>query len=284
MRVTGLVRDHSNRLSWLKALTLAGCIAPAVVILAQWYAGALGSRPINEAIHQTGLWTVRLLVISLAVSPLRVLLEWSRLLLIRRIVGVATACYAIAHLILFAYDQKWDPLKVVSEIALRFYLTVGFVALVGLMVLAVTSTDDWQRRLGPGWRKLHKTVYLIGALALYHYGVQSKADISGAVFLTGLFIWLMLWRLEKRRWQPKLWPLSLLAVGAGVAAAVFEAAWYALRNNINPMRVLISNASFAFGPRPAVMVAMVGVTVIAVVAFRRWSKRRPFPTGGMRRA
>ena len=277
MAITGLVRDHAGRLSALKSITLLLMLWPGVALAIQYFTADLGPRPITELIHGTGLWTIRLLMVTLAVTPARALLDWSRVVMLRRMIGVGAACYACAHLILFCVDHKWNMIMVVSEIALRFYLTVGFVTLLGLLALAVTSTDGWQKRLGQRWKKLHKIVYVLGFLALFHYAVQSKADVTDAVFLAGLFAWLVFWRLLPRRYQGKLWPLPELALAAGLTAALLEAGWYTVRNGVNPLRVLSANLDIDYGPRPAVSVAAALLTLAVVVAVRRVAKRRLMP-------
>ena len=110
--------------------------------------GWLEPRPFNEAIHQFGLWTIRLIFLALAVTPLRQILQWPRLILVRRMIGVAAFAYAITHLTLYTADQMFDLAKVASEIVHRIYLTIGFTAVLGLSALAATSTDGMIRRLG----------------------------------------------------------------------------------------------------------------------------------------
>ncbi len=288
MKITGLVRDPAGRLSALKAAVLLLMLWPGVDLALSWHFDELGPRPVTEVIHGTGLWAIRLLLISLAVTPARALLDWPRVVMLRRNVGVGAACYAVAHLLLFCVDHKWNLWMVVSEIALRFYLTIGFVVLLGLVALAITSTDRWQKRLGQRWKQLHKIVYPLGILALFHYAIQSKADVSDAVFLAGLFAWLMFWRLAPRRWQTKLWPLPEFAIAAGLTAALLEAAWYGVRNGVNPLMVLSANLDIEYGPRPAVAAALAGFVLLAAVAGRKLTKKfaksRAMPKGAVRRA
>jgi len=158
------------------------------------------------------------------------------------------------------------------------------VALLGLLALLVTSTDDWQKSLGARWKKLHKLVFPIAVMVLFHYAVQSKADVSDAVFLVGLFAWLMFWRAVPRRYQTKLWPLPAFALGAGLLAALAEAGWYMVRNGVNGWMVLQANLDVTFGPRPAVAVVLVGFGVLALAAARKFLKRRRLPSGAVRRA
>ena len=284
MRATGLVRDPAGRFSWLKTAVLLGALVPAVVLALRAQAHDLGPRPITEAIHVTGLWTIRFLLLSLAVTPARAVLDWGRVVMLRRMLGVTAACYAVAHLTLFAFDQKWNFFHVAREIALRFYLTIGFVALLGLLALAFTSTDGWQRRLGARWKKLHRLAYGIAVLGLFHYAIQSKADVTGAVLLAGFFAWLMFWRRLPRRWQQRAWPILPLTLAAGATASVIEAAWYAVRNHVNPMLVWATNLDLSYGPRSSVWVLIVGVALFGVASLRRLGRRRAMPRGAVRRA
>jgi sulfoxide reductase heme-binding subunit YedZ len=219
------------------------------------------------------LWAILLLLVSLAVTPARAVLDWPRVVLLRRMIGVAAACYATAHLAIYCLDQNFNLFKVMTEILSRFYLTVGWFTLVGLLALAITSTDGWQKSLGRDWKRLHKIIYALGVMALFHYAVQLKLEISDAVFLAGLFTWLMLWRVMPRRWQARLWPLPELALAAGLIAAVLEAGWYGVRNGVNVVAVLSANLDVMFGPRPAVAVVIAGFAVLLVAAARKLAKR-----------
>src|ERR1700742_2795221 len=98
----------------------------------------LGARPLNEAIHQIGLWTIRLIFVALTVTPARQILQWSRLLIVRRMIGVGACAYALVHLLLYMGDQAFDFGKIATEIVVRIYLTIGFIAVLGLVALAVT--------------------------------------------------------------------------------------------------------------------------------------------------
>ena len=124
--------DHAGRFSALKAAVLAFALYPALWLALRWGLADLGPRPLTEAIHRSGDWAVRFLVFSLAVTPARAVLDWPRILLVRRILGVAAAMYALLHLLLYVADQKWNLWTVASEIVLRFYLTVGFVVVLWL--------------------------------------------------------------------------------------------------------------------------------------------------------
>jgi sulfoxide reductase heme-binding subunit YedZ len=262
-------RDRHGRFLPLKAVVLAASFIPGVVLAFWWAKGMLGGRPVTEVIHGTGDWAIRYLLISLAITPAARVLNWPRLLLVRRIVGLTALAYALTHLTLFVVDQNFHLVVAATEILRRFYLTIGFAVLLGLSVLGVTSTDGWAQRLGRRWKLLHRSIYVLGAIALLHYFIQSKANVSEPVFFSGLFAWLMAWRALPMAWQRSLVALLGLAVMAPIAAAGLEFTWYALATGINPWRVLAASETLRFGLRPAHYVALVGLAVVVLVGLRR---------------
>ena len=275
-------RDRQGRFSALKAATLALCLAPGATVAFWLLAGTLGGRPIKAALLWIGLWTVRFIMIALAVTPLATVLNWPRLLLLRRMAGVTAGAYALAHLTLYAVDQNLRLGLVAGEILHRFYLTIGFVALLGLAALTVTSTDAAVRRMGKGWGRLHRLAYPIGALALLHYFIQSKANVSEPVFLAGLYAWLMLWRLTPKAWRGSVVLYPALALATAGAAAGIEFAWYALATGIDPWRVLAANETLRFGLRPAHWAGLAALALLLPALARRPRRRRDpggFPRG-----
>ncbi len=278
-----------QKIFWLRLATLVGLCLPALELAWRWYTDELGPRPVTLATHATGDWAVIFLLLSLAMTPLRATLDWMPLVHIRRRIGVAAALYAFAHLLIYVLDQKWNLIVVATEIAKRFYLTIGFVALLALVVLAVTSTDGWQKRLKRNWKRLHWLIYPAALLAIVHFFIQSKVKIGEAAFAAGLLAWMLLWRVLPQRLRTSYPGLILLAVGATLATVVFEAAWYGLVNGIDPMRVLAANIDPDLWPRPAQKVLVASLAVIAITAGRRgflaanrlWTKRyiqRTIPT------
>lgn len=268
--------DKSGRFSWLKASTLVVEIAPALYLASAWAAGSLGPRPVTAVIHGTGLWAIRFLLLSLLVSPVKALFAAPRLTLIRRQLGLAALCYVLAHLTLYALDQKWDLLHVATEILRRFYLTIGFVGLLGLIALSVTSTDGMIRRMGKRWKQLHRLAYLIAVLGMFHFFLQSKADVSQATIMAGIFVWLMGWRMLPAGADRSPLPILGLGIVAAVLTAGFEYAWFALGTNVPPLRPLFAELNWSFGPHPAGQVLILGgcMTMAATLAWmgqrERW--------------
>jgi methionine sulfoxide reductase heme-binding subunit len=278
--------DYSGRLSPLKLLVFVALFLPGGWIALALASGQLGADPIKEALHQLGLWAIRWLLITLAVTPARSMLQWPRVMLVRRMLGVAAFAYAAAHLLLYVVDEAFDLAKVASEIALRFYLTIGFVALLGLAALAATSTDGMVRRLGGRrWQRLHRLVYAIVALGLIHYFIQSKLVVYEPMVMDGLFLWLMGYRLIATQRRDRRVPLAALAaisLASAALTALGEAVYYWLKTGVDPSRVLAVNFSLATGIRPGVVVLAVGAAVTALAALRaRQTGRRG--TGGRNR-
>ena len=261
--------SHQRTIFWLRLATLLALCLPALDLAWRWYTGDLEPRAVTLATHITGDWAVVFLLISLSLTPARAVFDWSPLIHIRRRVGVAAALYAVAHLLIYVLDQKWNLVVVATEIVKRFYLTIGFVALLVLVALAITSTNGWQKRLKRNWKRLHWLVYPAVALALLHFFIQSKLKIGEAAFAAGLFAWLMLWRLLPVRLRTSFGGLFLLAVAATLITVIFEASWYGLVNKIDPMRVLAANLDPELVWRPAQKVLAVFLLVIALVALRR---------------
>jgi len=254
---------------WLRLMTLVALCLPALELAWRWYSDDLGARPVTEATHITGDWAVVFLLCALALTPARSLFDWMPLVQIRRRIGVAAALYAGLHFLIYVADQKWNLIVVAVEIAKRFYLTIGFTALLMLAALAITSTNGWQRRLKRNWKRLHWLVYPAAVLAIVHFFIQSKANVGEPTVAAGLFAWLMAWRWMPQRLRTRYLGLVLLAVGATLGAVVFEIAWYGLVNHVDPMRILRADLDPDLAPRPVHKVLLASLAVVVLVLARR---------------
>jgi methionine sulfoxide reductase heme-binding subunit len=258
--------ERNGRFSAVKLVVFLALFAPGLWIGYEWATGMLAPKPVTEALHATGQWAVRLILLSLLITPLRRVAQWPKLINLRRMIGVAAFCYALTHFIIYVVlDQKLALLHVASEIALRFYLTIGFVALLGLTALAATSTDAMVKRLGGQlWNRLHKLIYFIAALAIFHFYLQSKADVSEPVLMMGLYFILMIYRLLQKRALPA-WAVTVgSALLAPIATAILEATWYAIVRHINFWMVLGANIDFDNDFRPSIYVAAAGLALVVV--------------------
>ena len=244
---------------------------------------ALGARPLIQVIHFVGDWAVRLLLLSLAVTPARRLFNWPKLLLTRRTLGLGAAALIGMHVVVYLVDVG-SLATAASEIVLRIYLTIGFVAVLAFAALSATSWDGAIRRLGAArWNRLHQLVYPATALALLHFFMQQKLDVTQPVLMTGFFVWLMGWRvLQAYGRGTGLLNLLPLAAGAGVLTALIEAGWYAAATGIGPLRVLEANLSFAYAVSPGWWVAGagLGVALLSDIVLRL----RPLPARRTARA
>lgn len=262
--------DRRGQLSWLRLAVFAGLLLPACRIVFDQAFGPVLAEPYEAALHSAGDWAVRFLLLTLAVTPARRIFAWNRVAGVRRMTGVAVLAYALLHLGLYAAQEQWNLLKVASEIAQRFYLTIGFAALIGLSVLGATSFDAAIRRLGRGWQRLHSLVYAIGVLALVHFFLQSKSDVGEPTLMAGLFGLLMLYRLAARTGLDIANPgvLAGCAALAAAATAGMEYAWYALATGIPADRVFLANFDVATAIRPAAWVGLAGLGVAAAALVR----------------
>lgn len=273
--------DRIGAFSPLKAIVFAALFLPAILLAQAAWTSTLGPKPWQAATHESGTWAIRLLLVSLAVTPLRQILRQPRIAELRRMIGVSVAAYAVLHLLLYAGDEKFDWAKVVGEITSRIYLTIGFTALVGLLAMAATSTDGALRRMGGvAWRRLHRVVFVVGALALVHFAMQEKVDVTEPALMAGLFAWLVFYRLvAPQGGAPGVAALLGLAAGAAVATAAMEAGWYAVATGVDAWRVLAANLDVAFGLRPALWVGLagLGVALLRLVPMPKRRRRRAVP-------
>ncbi len=270
-------KDRSGKVSAWKTLVLIGCCLPAVYMTTQWCLGVFTSRPLNQAMLMTGVWAVWFLLLSLAVSPARSIFGLPKLIQIRRMLGLAAAAYTVAHLVFYGAMEGFNLPFVVSEIIHRFYLTIGFIAVVGFVVLSITSTDASIRSLGKRWKLLHRLIYPIAVLSLWHFFLTQKIDVSLAVLPTGLFLWLMLWRGLPASAERALSGLLLLAILAGAGTIALEYAWYALATFVPASRVLEANWHWgARGPRPSFWVTLDGLAVVLAALLWRLAPKARF--------
>ncbi len=154
------------------------CLVPLGALVWDGFAGRLGANPIETITHTTGLWTLRLLLVTLVVTPLRRVTGWNEIIRLRRLLGLYAFFYACLHFLTYVWlDQHFALADILADIAKRPYITIGFAAFVLLIPLAVTSTNAMQRRLGGRrWRRLHQVVYLSTMGGVVHYLWLVKAD------------------------------------------------------------------------------------------------------------
>lgn len=194
-------------------------VKPAVFLLCLWpmlwlaagifgRAGVdLGINPVETIQDTLGIWGLRLLLATLAITPLRVLGGWPRAQGFRRMLGLFAFSYILLHFLFYLFvDQAFDWPQLVADIVKRPYITLGFTALVLLVPLAVTSTRGAMRRLGRRWQTLHRLVYPATVLGCVHFWWQVKADVREPLIYAGIAALLLGWRalraIRRRRAKP----------------------------------------------------------------------------------
>jgi sulfoxide reductase heme-binding subunit YedZ len=167
---------------------------------------SLGANPVEEVLHQLGLWALRFLVITLAITPLRELLGKPWPLAFRRMLGLFAFFYVLLHFLTWLIiDQELYWSGILTDIGKRPFITIGFAAFLMLIPMAVTSTNGWIRRLGAQrWRKLHRLIYVIVLLGVWHFYWLVKSDVREPLLYLGIAIVLLGWRIWKTRQRKKL--------------------------------------------------------------------------------
>lgn len=189
---------------FLAALVPLGRLAAGAFFFPDW----LGANPAEFITRSTGDWTLRFLLLTLAVTPLRKLFGWHWLLRFRRMLGLYAFFYGVVHLSSYvAFDHVFDVMEILPDIVKRPFITVGFTALVLLIPLAITSTDNMVRRLGAKrWLALHRLVYAIAPLGVLHFWWMVKRDVTEpaiyAVILTALLGYRAAVKVKERRRAP----------------------------------------------------------------------------------
>jgi sulfoxide reductase heme-binding subunit YedZ len=187
-----------DRIAAFKPIVFAVCLLPLALLLWDTWHGALGADPVAQLEHRSGDWALRLLLATLAITPLRRLTGWNKAIRFRRMLGLFAFFYVSVHLTIYLVVDLggfWSQL--LTEIAKRPYITVGFTAWLLLIPLAFTSTNAMMRRMGRNWQRLHKLVYLIALLGVLHFLWLVKADHREPAIYLGVLIVLMLLRLPK---------------------------------------------------------------------------------------
>jgi sulfoxide reductase heme-binding subunit YedZ len=167
-------------LPWLKPAVLVGGLVPLALLAVEGARGTLGANPVERVLNQTGLLALILLVASLACTPLKLISGWTWPVRVRKLLGLQAFAYALLHFLTYAVvDQGLRLGAILEDITKRPFITVGFLALVLLVPLAVTSTNAMVRRLGfPAWQRLHRLAYVAASLGVVHFFWRVKKDAT----------------------------------------------------------------------------------------------------------
>ena len=251
----------------IKILSYLGAICPGVIILINIRLGI--TEPKDYLLHQTGLIALYLLMASLSVTPIRYWTGWNSLIPARKILGISVFVYATIHMITWWWIQKFKMGTIIFEMSHRFYLMIGFLALMGLLVLTITSFSRVMKILGGKlWNRIHTNIYWIAILIIMHGIIQTKIDADLFFIILGFFYILMLTRIFKNKKRPTMWKIYLqvmLSICIGVLMTMgSEYMWYREMTRINPLSVLEANWDFE-DLRPAMVVGLNSCLIFAII-------------------
>ena len=174
------------------------CLLPLALLIYDGFTDNLTANPIEKITNTTGIWTLRLIVASLLVTPLRWATGINQLINYRRVIGLFAFFYGSIHFTVFFFlDHQFDFGAMWTDVLERPYIAAGFAAFVLMIPLAITSTTGWIRRMGGRkWNLLHKLIYITALAAVLHYYLKVKLDGSypvyygiGVAFLLGFRAW-----------------------------------------------------------------------------------------------
>jgi sulfoxide reductase heme-binding subunit YedZ len=188
-----------------KPLVFVASLAPFLWLLARGFGlfgESLGADPVKTTLHVLGKTALNLLLITLLVTPVRQLTGFTHVLRIRRMLGLFVFFYVLMHFLLYISYQGFDFGEILKDIVKRPYITIGFLGFLMLIPLAITSTNKMMRRLGRRWQSLHRLVYAIAILGVWHYYWQVKKDVREPLIYAGILAVLLGYR-AVRAWQKK---------------------------------------------------------------------------------
>ena len=190
-----------------KVLIFSAALIPAGLLTYGIFTDGLGANPAEALQTQTGIWALRFMVLTLAVTPVRRLTKWNPIIQYRRMLGLFTFFYAFLHLLTYAVlDRYFDFAGVFEDVAKRPFITAGMIAFALMVPLAITSTKGWIRRLGRRWQVLHRLIYLSAIAAAVHYlwkvKIISGSPVYYALLIGALLAFRIVWQIRTRRPKP----------------------------------------------------------------------------------
>ena len=190
------------------------CLAPALWLVWDGLHQNLGPNPVETITHTTGNWTLRFLLITLAITPLRKILQRPELIRYRRMLGLFAFFYGSMHLLTYLWlDQSFSLTAMGKDVVKRPFITAGMTGFLSMLPLAVTSTAGWIRRLGGrNWQRLHRLIYLAATAGVVHYYWLVKSDVRLPVFYAGLLAPLLAWRVVEAARKKTARPVAAAAL------------------------------------------------------------------------
>lgn len=167
------------RSRWFKLVVFLACLLPLALLIIGALQGELGANPVEYITHATGDWTLRFLLVTLSITPLRKLLGQPDLIRFRRMLGLFSFFYGFLHVLTWMWlDRLFDVQEMWADVVKRRFITAGMLAFTLMVPLAVTSTTGWIRRLGGrNWQRLHRLIYVSAVMGVVHYYWLVKSDV-----------------------------------------------------------------------------------------------------------
>lgn len=195
--------SQQHIIKYVKILIFLLALIPFGLLTARAFSGTLGANPVETITHATGQWSLRFLLLTLAITPLRQLTGWNSVQRGRRMLGLFAFFYACLHVLTFlVFDHFFNWSAIFEDIVKRPYITLGFLAFVLLIPLAGTSTKRMMQRLKRNWQRLHRLVYPAGGLAVAHFLWLVKADLLEPMIYLSVLLVLLGYRVW-RYWQKR---------------------------------------------------------------------------------
>jgi len=256
-------QDRQRRFSWLKAGTFALMFVPGIWLVHQFATGEFGPVPLGGMTYWSGVWATAILLLALAVTPAMTIFRWRALISVRRMIGVMALAYTVAHIFIYFALRLWNFASIANEMVSRLTLIVASVSTLGLIALGATSLDAAVQRMGAkGWNQLHNTIYAVTALAILHY-LLSPGIFSAQYLMSGMFFWLMFWRVLKRHGrEADVRALALLAVASSLFTAFLEAGWIWAYHGYGAAGTLRGNFTLDLGLSAAWQILALGLLIV----------------------
>jgi sulfoxide reductase heme-binding subunit YedZ len=185
-------------------LVCVAALVPVTLLVRGMLVGGLGVNPAETIQLQTGRWALKFLLLTLAITPVRRLTGWNRLVSYRRTLGLFAFFYGVLHFLAYwSFDLAFDFTDIVADVVRRPFILMGTLALLTMLPLAITSTRGWIRRLGKRWVQLHRLIYVSAVCAVVHFAWKVKVfsgdPVVYAAVLTALLGFRVLWLIRTRR-------------------------------------------------------------------------------------
>lgn len=196
-------RWTASQVGRIKPLVFLLCLIPFLRWFYLGYTDGLTANPVEFITRSSGFWTLVMLLLTLAVTPIRQILDQPALVRLRRMLGLFAFFYVTLHMLTWVVlDRNLDLSSMITDVLDRTFIFVGMAAFLLMVPLALTSTNGWMRRLGMNWTRLHKSIYLIGVLGIVHFWLMraGKNNFSEPILYGTLLFVLLLWRVA-RAWR-----------------------------------------------------------------------------------